>query len=63
VGPQQNNEADVAGQEAVSSNAGSKWKVVADKLGKPEGAGGLAAMLQSRNSSSNTPAAVTLPML
>jgi len=37
--------------------------VVADKLGKPEGAGGLAAMLQSMNNSSNAPAAVTLPML
>ncbi len=56
-------QADVAGQGAASSKAGSKWRVVADKLGKPEGAGGLATMLQILNSSSNAPAAVTLPML
>ncbi len=56
-------QADVAGQEAVSTKTGSKWRVVADKLGKPEGAGGLAAMLQSMNNSSNAPAAVILPTL
>ena len=56
-------QANVAGQEAVSSKAGSKWRVVADKLGKPEEAGGLAAMLQSMNNSSSAPAAVTLPTL
>jgi len=55
--------ADVAGQDTVTSKTGSKWKVVADKLGKSEGAGGLAAMLQSMNNSSTAPAAVTLPML
>ncbi|KAL0021015.1 hypothetical protein WJX77_006994 [Trebouxia sp. C0004] len=51
------------GQEAVTSKPGSKWRVVADKLGKPEGAGLLAAMLQSMNNSSNAPAAVALPIL
>ncbi len=56
-------QADVAGQEAVSTKTGSTWRVVADKLGKPEGAGGLAAMLQIMNNSSNAPAAVILPML
>lgn len=54
---------DAAGQLAGGAKPGSKWKVVADKMGKSEGPGGLAALLANMNNSHDGPAALTLPIL
>ena len=42
---------------------GSKWKVVADKVGESEGKGGLAALLLSINKGNNSPLPVSLPAI
>ena len=50
-------------QAASNMSSGSKWKVVADKVGESEGKGGLAALLLSMNKGNTRPLPVTLPAI
>ncbi|KAL3145195.1 Translin-associated factor X-interacting protein 1 [Trebouxia sp. C0010 RCD-2024] len=50
-------------QAVGTVNQGTKWKAVADKVGEPEGTGGLAAMLLSMNKGSMGSTSVALPAL